>query len=273
MKILAGIPTRRRSTSGKIATQLAPYMDEILIVSQKAEVTSVPSNVHVTERPELGICAPRNYLAEWATKHAECDLLFQVDDDINFPDSVIENMIHIAAKYPQIGAISSDYRAGAHWSKELKSSTDFRIHGVASQLWAVSIPALIAVMDSYDEPAFFIDALEDIRFSVKLWSLGYPVVRLHLGEKVTHSPFVARLSKTNEQGGQYIEERNASMEEAIEAMQPFCGSGQVLRFLKSNYKNPNDIRYRIGYNYAEMTIRSVNKHGYMGYEDSKGRRF
>ena len=103
--------------------------------------------------------------------------------------------------------------------------------------------------------------------------LGYPVVRLHMGKKCTHSPFVARLTKTNEQGGQYIEERNESMEKAIDEMQPFCGEDQVLKFLRLNDKNPDNLRYRIRYNYDEMTIRSVNKHGYMGYTDSKGRTF
>lgn len=272
MKILAGIPTRRRSTAGKIATQIAPFVDKVVVASQKAEVTSVPSSVHVVELPELGICAPRNYFAGLATQ-GNYDLLFQVDDDINFPDEVIASIIHIAINYPNIGAISSDYRAGAHWNKDLEVNQDFRITGVASQLWAVTVPALLDVMNSYSEPPFYIDALEDIRFSVKLWSLGYPVVRLHMGEAVTHSPFVARLTKTNEQGGQYIEERNASMEKAIDEMQPFCGHSEVLRFLKINTKDPDNLRYRIGYNYPAMIRRSYHKHGFMGYADSKGREF
>jgi hypothetical protein len=272
MKILAGIPTRRRSTAGKIADQIAPYVDQVIVVSQEAEVICKRNDIEVVERPELGICAPRNYLAE-AVYSSDYDWLFQVDDDINFPDKVIESIIHIAAKFPNIGAISSDYRAGAHWSKDLRTTRDFRIHGVASQLWAVSVKALRSVMQAYNESPFHIDALEDIRFSTKLWSLGYPVVRLHMGEKVTHSPFVARLTKTNEQGGQYIEERNDSMQLAIDEMQPFCGKDQVLRFLKVNDKDPDNLKYRIGYNYDEMTIRSVNKHGYMGYKDSKGRIF
>ncbi|MCK4830230.1 hypothetical protein KA005_81685 [bacterium] len=272
MKILAGIPTRRRSTAGKIADQIAPFVDKVIVVSQKAEVICKRDDIAVIEAPELGICAPRNLISDFAMKH-DYDLLFQVDDDINFPDKVIKSIIHIAANYPNIGAISSDYRAGAHWNRELETSQDFRIHGVASQLWVVSVKALRSVTNLYDEPPFHIDALEDIRFSTKLWSLGYPVVRLHMGEKITHSPFVARLTKTNEQGGQYIEERNASMQLAIDEMQPFCGKDQVLRFLKVNDKDPDNLKYRIGYNYDEMTIRSVNKHGYMGYKDSKGRIF
>ena len=201
------------------------------------------------------------------------DLLFQVDDDINFPDEVITSIIHIAANYPNIGAISSDYRAGAHWNKDLDVNQKFRITGVASQLWAVTITALLGVKCLYPEPPFFIDALEDIRFSTKLWSLGYPVVRLHMGKKITHSPFVARLTKTKEQGGQYIEERNESMERAIDEMQSFCGEDQVLKFLRLNDKDPDNLKYRIRYNYEEMTKRSVNKHSYMGYTDSKGRVF
>lgn len=272
MKIIAGIPTRRRSTAGKIADQIAPFVDKVVVVSQKAEVNCKRDDIVVIEAPELGICAPRNLLVDYAIQ-SDYDLLFQVDDDVNFPDKVITSIIHIAANYPNIGAISSDYRAGAYWNEDVATSQDFRITGVASQLWAVTVPALRSVMSLYEEPPFHIDALEDIRFSMKLWSLGYPVVRLHMGEAVTHSPFVARLSKTNEQGGQYIEERNASMERAIDEMQPFCGKDQVLRFLKVNDKDPDNLKYRIGYNYDEMTIRSVNKHGYMGYNDSKGRIF
>ena len=272
MKVLAGIPTRRRSTAGRAAMQVSTFVDKVVIVSQKAEITSIPSNGEVIERQELGICAPRNFLADLAIQ-GNYDLLLQIDDDVNFSDEVIKAILRNFAKFPKLGAISSDYRAGAHWNESLKANKEFRISGVASQLWAVSVPALANVMDRFLEPPFHIDALEDIRFSVKLWHLGHPVVRLHMGEGVTHSPFVARLSKTNEQGGQYISERNASMEQAIEEMQPFCGHDQVLRFLNVNDKDPDNLKYRIGYNYNEMTIRSINSHGYMGYSDSKGRVF
>ena len=272
MKVLIGIPTRRRSTAGKIAMQISPFADKIAIISQKAEITSVPANGEIFERPELGICAPRNFLAEMAIA-GKYDLLFQIDDDINFNDSVIEAILRAFSNFPRLGAVSSDYRAGAHWNKDLQVNQEFRISGVASQLWAVSVTALKDVCDEFDEQPFHIDALEDIRFSVKLWSLGHPVVRIHLGEEVTHSPFVARLSKTNEQGGQYISERNASMQKAINEMQVFCGAGEVLRFLNVNDKDPNNLKYRIRYDYDEMTIRSINHHGYMGYSDSKRRVF
>src|SRR3972149_5065905 len=168
MKILAGIPTRRRSTAGKIADQLGPFADKVVVVSQGADVRVTRSDIKIIERPELGICAPRNFLADLAIQ-GNYDLLLQIDDDVNFSDEVIKAILRNFAKFPRLGAISSDYRAGAHWNESLKANKEFRISGVASQLWAVSVPALANVMDRFLEPPFHIDALEDIRFSVKLW--------------------------------------------------------------------------------------------------------
>lgn len=272
MQILAGIPTRRRKV-GSIIEVIEPFVDGIVVASQKSEVTNTSEKCEVVELEERGICYPRNYLTDIALD-LKFDWMFQIDDDLKFAPKLMQHLLDIINSPFKIGAVSSDSRVLAHWSESLVTNQTFKISGVASQLWAVNMNAMREVLDKFAEPAFYIDALEDIRFSMKLWDLGWPVVRLHLGDKLVHHPQTARLSKTDSQGGQYISERNASMRWAIEKMQYFCNRETgVLRFLKPNMKSPDNIGYRIGYNYDVMLRNAVDRWGLQGYEDSKGREF
>lgn len=265
MKILAGIPTRLRNTSGAIADQLAEVCNEVLVVSQGATVVSRKSNVTVVEKDvNFGLIPARNYILQYAIDN-KFDFVLECDDDIKFSSNVVRAMIVALNDNPTLGSISSSSRAYFNWDKDVECSKNFILAPCPAQLWGMRVSTVeeIGLMD--------IDYLEDREYGLRMWSKGLAVGMLHIDLSLTHNPFIARTTKTEADGGQAT------------GMKRYEALGKALEQLQSRYpdlvtlrQSPYGVKGRTfstRYNWSRMLSYVVKRFGHsLNYYDSKGRR-
>lgn len=265
MKVLGGIPTRMRSSSGKIADTLAEVCDDVFVVSQSAICNYSKPNVTVLEYPQnFGLVPARNEILKFGKDY---DIIIQSDDDLSFTSELINELITVLIDNPTIGAICSISRAYWNWNKEVTSTKPFVLSPCTPQLWAARVSILKEV------GPWTLPFLEDREHGCRMWRAGYACVQLHKGIRYTHNPFVARTNVEGKQtsGGQEEgvgEERHAGLKKAIE-------------FMNANYSDLVSIKYlgikertfSTRYNWNNLMKGVVKRFGLvLDYEDSKGRR-
>jgi len=268
-RVLSGIPTRKRSTSGKIAQILAQVSDDVFVVSQAAETYCDPSfpyldRIHVEEFPEnFGVIPARNEILKRA-HDGGYDFVVQSDDDVAFKVETIEAMITILRDNPSIGAVTSESRAYFNWSKDMESSQKFILAPCAAQLWA----ARVRIMDEIGPME--VPYLEDREHGCRLWKAGYAVVALHDTISLSHNPFISRTNVTGKQGGQqetHDGDLHAGLKAAIDEMNRRHGD-----MLKLTYEGAKGKSFRSRYNWNFMLKCVIDRFGYLlDYSDSRGR--
>jgi hypothetical protein len=265
MKILAGIPTRLRSTSGIAADIMAGLCDEVLVVSQGATCHSTARNVIVHEKDvNFGLIPARNYILEYSI-HNNFDYVFECDDDLKFSRDVLPLMLNILRDNPTLGAISSASRAYFNWDKDTECNKNFLLAPCPAQLWGMRVDIVneLGPMD--------VDYLEDREYGLRLWSNGYAVGMVHTTLADTHNPFVSRVMKSESDGGQAT---GAVRYEAL---------GKAITTVVNRYPNLVTLRqsefgakgrtFSSRYNWARMLATVRERFGYsLDYKDSKGRR-
>jgi len=268
VRILAGIPTRLRNTSGKIAQTLATVVDDVFVVSQGAEVwvdegTDL-SKIHVQEYPEnFGVIPARNEILRVAFQ-GDYDIVIQSDDDISFREATIRRMIEILDEFPTIGAITSESRAYFNWNKDVRSTRPFLLTPCAAQLWAARVPIMreIGLME--------VPYLEDREHGCRLWKSGYPVVELHETIDLAHNPFISRTNVSSKIGGQNEEHEgdiHSGLKAGIEEMNLRHGDIVNLKYLGIRGRS-----FTSRYNWPRMIEYVDRRFGkILGYADSKGR--
>lgn len=267
MKILAGIPTRMRNTSGKIADVLAEVCDEVVVVSQGADVICDSRKVTVVEKPAngYGLVRARNFIAQYAIDNGY-DIVIQSDDDLSYRSEVVEAMVKEVVDNPTLGAIASSSRAYFNWDKNTECTKNFLLAPCSPQLWASRTDILKEVGQ------WHLEYLEDREHGARMWKLGYAIALLHISLDLTHNPFVARTSKSNETGGQEKgAERYDRLSLAISIMEELHGDivGIKQAEFDSNSKRTFSTRYR----WDKLLSYPIARFGYaLGYEDSKGRK-
>jgi GT2 family glycosyltransferase len=259
--IIAGIPTKRRATSVKVANQLAPVVDKVFIISQDADTSGEkPDNVIVYEYdPNIGLAKARNIIVDIA-QYEKADFMIQSDDDITFKPFLIEKMIEVMTEFPDLGALSSVSRVLRSWNKST-CTCPFMLHPYACQLY-------IMRMDVVNKIGMFtLGTMEDLEYSLRVWEIGYLVGRLHLDMKFTHNAFISRSTKTDSQGGQTISERSEILQDCLEYT---CDKHSSL----ITYAKITDLeagKFSIRYNWEELLRVYHDKHQYdsLGYNDGK----
>lgn len=264
MKILAGIPTRLRNTSGKIADVLAEVCDEVLVVSQGADVICNSRKVSIEEKDvNYGLVNARNYILEYANIHGY-DLVLQSDDDLAYKPETVEAMVNTLLKYPTLGAIASSSRAYFNWDKGLEPTREFVLSPCSPQLWVATVKVLNEV------GPWKLEYLEDREHGARMWKLGYAIGTLHLDLKLAHNPFLARTSTSDEGGGQDKgRERYDRLGVAIAYMNAV--HGDIVKIRQSEYGAKNRT-FSSRYDWSKLLSYPISRFGYvLGYEDSRGR--
>lgn len=269
MIAIAIIPTHKRTSSVRVARVLDGIMDTV-ILAQGTKISPTQCSATIIERPCDGLCANRNAGVEYALRDG-CDIMFQIDDDVNYPLITVLAMLEIFETEHKIAAVCAESATQAFWNKKVSSNKPFIMAPVASALWAIRTSVLEDVISAFGKPAFECETMEDIHLSMKLWTMGYPIVKLHGDTRLCYSTFVPRLKKTDEQGGQSISERNAHMPKAVEKLQEFVGTDKVLQRCEYSTDDNGNLSYHINYNYRVMMNNSYKRNGNIGYVDNKGR--
>jgi glycosyltransferase involved in cell wall biosynthesis len=265
MKVLAGIPTRKRNTSGKIADVLAKVCDEVLVISQGATCIHTSNNVLVIERDEnYGLVKARNEILKFAMTGGY-DVVVQSDDDLSYKSEMVDALVHELMENPNLGAIASASRAYFNWDKDTECSKNFLLTPCAPQLWAARTDILRNV-GFWD-----LEYLEDRDYGARMWKLGYAIGMLHKSIDLTHNPFIARTSESNAQGGQEKgESRYDNLGLAIQVMQR--RHSDIMTIRQSEYGQKGRT-FSTRYNWSKLLSFPVERFGLsMGYEDSKGRK-
>jgi len=261
MKILGGVPTRLRSTGGAVADLLADVCDEVVVVSQGATVRCNKKNVSLLERPvDIGMKRARNTIFEYAD-HVGAEYIFQSDDDLKFKPSVLELMLDIMQEEPSLGSLSSCPRVYANWEKDIECTKNFLVFQCPTQLWVVRRQAIV------ETGMLDIDVLEDIELGLRMWKKGWVLGKLHAGIEFVHNPFINRIGKGDEQGGQPESLRQRELPNSV-------------KYIWDNHKDilstfavatSGNRTYTARYNWSKMCEIAHNRWGDIGYEDSKGR--
>jgi hypothetical protein len=261
MKILGGVPTRKRKIGGQVADILAEVCEEVLVVSQGAEVVSHKSNVHIIEKPvDIGMKAARNTIFDYADE-VGAEFIIQSDDDLKFRPSVLEKMIEIMLSEPSLGSLSSCPRVYHNWEKSVTSSKEWLVFQCPTQLWIVRNQAI------HETGQLDIDVLEDIELGLRMWKQGWVLAKLHSDIEFTHNPVINRMGKGDDQGGQPESLRKAQMPDSVEYI--WNAHNDILRaFSLSTAANRT---YSARYDWGAMCDLAYNRWGTIGYEDSKGR--
>lgn len=265
MRVLGGIPTRLRDTSGPIADILSSVCDKVIVVSQGAVVKAYNRNDNITvheKQVNYGLVAARNYILEYAIVN-DFDVVIQSDDDLSFKADVIEAMLKVLKDNPGLGTIASSSRAYFNWSKEVGSNKDFVLTPCGAQLWAAPTE-ILSTVGRWD-----LEFLEDRDYGARMWKLGYPIGLLHTTLQQTHNPFIARTTKTGATGGQEQGEiRQQRLSHAIDVLNERHGD---IVTAKISTKEGSNRTFSTRYNWDKMLSFHVDKFGYsLGYEDQKG---
>lgn len=264
MRVLAGIPTRLRDTSGKIADVLAKVCDEVYVVSQGATVNSISSNVTVVEKDlNYGLVAARNEILRYANEK-EYDIVVQSDDDLKYNPDVIEALVQEILENPLLGAIASSSRAYFRWNEGNITNQNWVLNPCAAQLWA----ARRSILNEVGE--WELEFLEDRYHGAKMWTLGYPIGLLHTSLSQTHNPFIARTQKGESSGGQEQGVvRQQRLQKAIETLNRDFGNIVTATIQPIGSSRTFSTRYR----WDRLIQYVVDRWQYgVGYEDNRGRR-
>jgi len=265
MRVLAGIPTRLRNTSGIAAEVLASVCDEVLVVSQGAVCSCHKENVTIHEEDiNFGMIPARNSIFQYAINN-NFDVVIQCDDDIKFTPSIVKFMIDCVCNDPTLGAISSESRAYYNWNKDVACTKDFLLAPCPAQLWGMEVKKIKEL------GLLSVDYLEDREYGLRMWSNGYAVGQLHISLKETHNPFIARTMKTESQGGQSTgATRYEALGKAISTVNELYPGLVTLRQSEFGMKGRT---FSSRYNWNGMISKVVERFGHsLGYQDSKGRR-
>lgn len=261
MKILGGIPTRLRSTSGKIADILAEVCDEVVVISQGATVHADSGKIVVIEKDvNFGLVPARNAIADYAVEH-DFDIMIQSDDDLSYRADVVEAMVKEIIDNPTLGTIASSSRAYFHWSEKLKSTKNFVLSPCAAQLWAART-SVIAEIGEWE-----LEYIEDRDYGAKLWKSGYAVANLQISIDMTHNPFIARTGIS--MGGQEKEGREEKLYDALCKLSD--RHGDIISSITMGGEGKRTFSTR--YNWLKMLTYPIKRFGYaLGYKDSRGRK-
>lgn len=264
MKILAGIPTRMRNTSGRIADVLAEVCDTVVVISQGATCNHTKPNVDVLEKDvNFGLVPARNAILDYALAGGY-DVVLQSDDDLFYHPATVEVLIQELLDNPNVGTICSASRAYFNWSKEVGSNKNFVLSACAPQFWAARTEILRQV--GY----WTLPYLEDREFACRLWKLGYPTVQLHKTLDLAHNPFMSRTNDATKKGGQPEEleatDKHAGLKKAIDYMNEHHPD-----VVKMKYLGQHGRSFMTRYNWDAMIKCVLEKKHYLGYEDQKGR--
>lgn len=258
MKILAGIPTRCRDTSGKIADVFAEVCNEVVVISQGATVKTNSEKVKVIEKDiNFGLVPARNAIFDYAVEN-NFDIILQSDDDLAFKTPVVEALIKEIVDNKALGAIASSSRSYFHWDEDLHTTKNFVLMPCAPQLWAMR-------MDVLKEIGYWtLPHLEDREHGCRIWRAGYAIGALHIDISLTHNPFIARNSN-DKIGGQI--NNDEALDIAIKYMQD--NYFDLLTIKRIQAKNR---KFMTRYNWSNMLNFVRARFGEsMGYSDTRGR--
>lgn len=264
MKILSGIPTRKRSTSGKIADVLAEVSDEVIVISQGAICNHSKKNVKVIEKDEnFGLVPARNFILDYAINNG-FDMVLQSDDDLSFYAETPAAMIELLIDEPKIGTICSASRAYFNWSKDLFPNKNYVLAACAPQFWAARTSVLRQV--GY----WYLPYLEDREYACRMWKCGFPIVQMHIDISLAHNPFMSRNNDQTKQGGQDEglgdEEKHAGLKKAIDYMNSRHQDLVTMKYLGIKGRS-----FQTRYNWDAMIQLAIQSGRTLGYEDQRGR--
>lgn len=262
-KILGGIPTRGRSTSGRIADVLAEVCDEVVVISQGAVCNYTAENVVVLERdPNWGVVNARNAILDYAIDN-NFDYMIESDDDISYPPETISAMLDEIIDDPHIGAISSASRAYFNWAKDTKPNKNYILSACATQLWAARTRIMKQV--GY----FSLPHLEDREHGCRMWKCGYPIVQLHIDISYAHNVFIPRTSK-KKYGGQEEKvgetDQYEDLKKSIDFMNKRHSDVVWMKFLGLKGRS-----FQTRYNWETMLQYAILAKNCLGYKDARGR--
>jgi len=261
MRILGGVPTRRRNTGGRVADWLSTVCDEVLVISQDADVVYSSPRVIVVERDaNIGMMAARNEIFDYGIKKG-FDVIVQSDDDLAFQPIVLNFLVSQIEEFPWIGSISSCPRVYMNWEKDLVTSHGFTVFQCPTQLWAVRAQAI------KESGTLRIDVLEDIELGLRMWQNGWVLTRAHGFKNIFHNPVVSRIGKGDDSGGQPESLRKSLMPFSVDYIY------EHHKNILSMFSISTDPRrtYMARYNWREMCKLAHDRWGDIGYSDSKGR--
>jgi len=260
MRILGGIPSRLRHSSGKLADILAKVCDEVVIISQKATVECKSSNIVVIEKDvNFGICNARTAIDEYAIANG-FDLIVESDDDLSYKPDLVESLVREIVNNPTLGSCGAFSRMYFNWNKKETSNKNFILYAGNACLWCARVSALQEV------GRWNCECAEDLDHGLKMWQKGLAVASLKTTLSQTFS-MVSCQTDTLLEGGYDREDREQRMWKSLDTIGEdhanlvYIGAGNGNR------------RFSTRYNWSVMTQKVVDRFGYaLEYEDSKGRK-
>lgn len=263
MKIIAGVPTHKRTRAPLVAKQLGEIADHVFIVAKDCDIEIPPlPYISLIEQKEGQLREARNTIIELA-EEAGADWVLQADDDLAFPTDVLKAMRKLT-DYDYLGAICSQPSRFFYFAREATSSHPFLFAPTITQLYLLRLDTIREVGN------FRFETMEDIDWGMKAWDSGWGVAKIHLTKELTHTPVIPRTTKTESQGGQSVACRDAAFPEAVEYLNARYGGG-VLKWIK--ICEPGSKRtFSVRYGWETMLKRLGERWGPIGYEDSYGRK-
>lgn len=260
-RVVAGIPTNLRSTSGRIADALASEVDEVIVVSQGAVVNARNSRVNVLEYPpNLGVGRARNIILDHCLT-TNADFCVMSDDDLQFKPFVVHEILRLLEENYSLGIVGSIARTNRFWSKNSYSSKEYQLYGCPAQLFVLRMSAIREVGNMV-----LPEVMEDIELGLKLWDAGWAVARIDK-ENCEHNTNVPTFGKGDSQGGIPESRKRSQIPVAVEYL--LLRYSHLLRFLRAG---KGKRMHLIQYNWPVLCQKATDRWGYIGYEDSRGRK-
>lgn len=255
MKVLIGIPTRKRPFVLNLAKQLASYGDVVLAAEQDTWTGYPQLHCEVLE-VEHGLALARNTIFKRAIA-GNYDVVVECDDDVKAAAKTLDNFFgKINELMPQgVASVSSKARIYEFWDGPSRSNKDYEVIPRLQQLWAIRV-------DVVEKLGFFdLDTLEDVEYSLRLLAEGHVPVQI-ASKGMIHGHAVQR-NKAEEMGGQSVAERLSLLDDAID----ICN--ERYRFAGIKRKGEGSFSCKLDWKWIKEHLEISGGLG-LGYEDKRG---
>lgn len=253
MRILAGIPTRGRTTAPALARQLAEYAADVLIIYKDIDLPSSP-DYRLIQQPGGGLSWARNFVFRVGIA-GSYDAIIQCDDDVVVKPEVLGSLVsHAEELFPKgIASVMTRTRIFEFWDGPCRSNKSYEIVPRLFQLYAIRTD-IVRELGLFD-----LDTCEDLEYACRMISKGY--IPTQIAEKgVHHNISIPRLKKGENQGGQPVAERMSLLDKSLAAI------NRRYDFVTCSRRGESSLSNKFNYRKVRELIPDLG----LGYEDKRG---
>lgn len=269
------IPTRERDCALQLANQVAEEAEYVYVLGRDVKFNPAelhPSVKFIKRTDYCGLACVRNMICSIALNDTDAKYILMIDDDVRFDNVLIPYLIDMINMFPGVAGVGSSSRVTQYWSRDVVANGPYTMGGISTQMALFRASAVRELYRLYDSRPFGnLNALDDLRFGVRLWHHGFPLLRTNDPDMV-HQVIVPHTIRRESQGGQPIKERSDQLPEAIKELQQYCGETGVLKTARVRWNEKTKQNHQnVRYNYEQMCKNAIARWGEQGYRDNKGR--